>query len=208
MLSDALHIPVTAQNDALCAAIGELHFGAAKGQANLLHITLGTGVGGGLILNHTPYTGESGMAMEFGHLRVDTDHAAARACGCGGNGCVEAYASASAVAEHYARLSGVSCNSKLIHTKALQGDANAIHALSHAGHMLGKAIAEASKLLDIHTITISGGLTGAWSFLHPAIMQSLNQQLIPPMQGKIHVLASTLDDRAGLLGAAVLTQSL
>ncbi|MDQ6967538.1 MAG: ROK family protein, partial [Mariprofundaceae bacterium] len=100
MLSYVLNLPVTAQNDALCAAIGELHFGAAKGLENLLHITLGTGVGGGLVLNHTPYTGEGGMAMEFGHLRVCHD-TSAHLCGCGGHGCVEAYASASAVASHY-----------------------------------------------------------------------------------------------------------
>ena len=204
MLSDALNLPVTAQNDALCAAIGELHFGAAKGQKNLLHITLGTGVGGGLILNHTPYTGESGMAMEFGHLRVCHD-TSARLCGCGGHGCVEAYASASAVASHYFERSGIQLSSKKIYQKALQGEHDAVHVLQDAGHKLGMAIAEAIKLLDIHTVTISGGLIGAWSFLHPAIMQSLNHQLIPPMQGKIRVLPSILDDQAGLLGAATLT---
>ncbi len=202
MLSDALNIPVTAQNDALCAAMGELHFGAAKGQKNLLHITLGTGVGGGLVLNNTPYTGEGGMAMEFGHLRVCHD-TSAHLCGCGGHGCVEAYASASAVASHYFNLSGMQLNSKDIYEKAIQGEYNAMSTLENAGHKLGMAIAEAIKLLDIHTVTISGGLIGAWSFLHPAIMQSLNNQLIPPMQGKIQVLPSTLNDQAGLLGAAL-----
>lgn len=205
MLSNSLNLPITAQNDALCAAVGELHFGAAKGQKNLLHITLGTGVGGGLILNHTPYTGEGGMAMEFGHLRICQD-ASARPCGCGGYGCVEAYASASAVAAHYFDLSGIQLNSKEIYKKALQGEHHAMNVLENAGHKLGMAIAEAVKLLDIHTITISGGLIGAWSFLHPAIMESLNKQLIPPMQHKIHVLPSILNDQAGLLGAAALTR--
>jgi len=205
MLSNRIKLPVTAQNDALCAAIGELHFGAAKGQKNLLHITLGTGVGGGLVLNHTPYTGEAGMAMEFGHLRVSQD-SSAPFCGCGGYGCVEAYASASAVTSHYFNLSGMQLSSKDIYGKALQGELHAINVLENAGHKLGMAIAEAVKLLDIHTVTISGGLIGAWSFLHPSIMQSLNHQLIPPMQHKIHVLASTLNDQAGLLGAAALTR--
>lgn len=205
MLSDALNIPVTAQNDALCAAVGELHFGVAKGQKNLLHITLGTGVGGGLILNQVPYTGESGMAMEFGHLRV-CHGPSAHPCGCGGHGCVEAYASASAVASQYFDLSGIQLNSKEIYEKAIQGEHNAISTLENAGHKLGMAISEATKLLDIHTVTISGGLIGAWSLLHPAIMESLSSQLIPPMQGKIQVLPSTLNDQAGLLGAAALTR--
>ena len=204
MLSYALNLPVTAQNDALCAAIGELHFGAAKGLKNLLHITLGTGVGGGLILNNTPYTGECGMAMEFGHLRVCHDDSALL-CGCGGHGCVEAYASASAVVANYFKLSGIQLNSKEIYEEALQGNQNAVNTLENAGHKLGMAVAEAIKLLDIHTVTISGGLIGAWSFLHPALMISLNKQLIPPLQNKIDVLPSILDDQAGLLGAAALT---
>ncbi|MDQ6956573.1 MAG: ROK family protein [Mariprofundaceae bacterium] len=205
MLSDSINLPVTAQNDALCAAMGELHFGAAKGQKNLLHITLGTGVGGGLILNHTPYTGEGGMAMEFGHLRVCHDDSA-HLCGCGGHGCIEAYASASAVASHYFKLSGIQLNSKEVYEKAMQGEYHAMNVLEDAGHKLGMAIAEAVTLLDIHTVTISGGLIGAWSFLHPAIMSSLNSQLILPMQNKIQVLPSTLNDQAGLLGAAALTR--
>jgi len=204
ILSDTLNLPVTAQNDALCASIGELHFGAAKGLKNLLHITLGTGVGGGLILNNTPYTGETGMAMEFGHLRVCHDDSALL-CGCGGHGCVEAYASASAVSANYFELSGIQLNSKEIYKQALQGNQNAMITLENAGHKLGMAIAEAIKLLDIHTVSISGGLIGAWSFLHPALMTSLNKQLIPPLQNKIDVLPSILDDQAGLLGAAALT---
>jgi len=201
MLSNSLHLPVTAQNDALCAAMGEIAFGAGKGLNNLLHITLGTGVGGGLILNHIGYTGESGMAMEFGHLRVCYDDSA-QLCGCGGYGCVEAYSSASAVASSYFKLSGIKLSSKDIYHKALQGDGIAVKVLEHAGHALGMAIAEATKLLDIHTVTISGGLIGAWSFLHPAMMKSLHHYLISPLQNKIHILPSTLDDRAGLLGAA------
>ncbi len=205
MLSDSIKLPVIAQNDALCAAMGEFHFGAAKGQKNLLHITLGTGVGGGLILNHAPYTGEGGMAMEFGHLRVDQS-SSARLCGCGGRGCIETYASASAVASHYFKLSSIQLNSKEVYEKAMQGEYHAMNVLEDAGHKLGIAIAQAVTLLDIHTVTISGGLIGAWSFLHPAIMSSLNNQLILPMQNKIQVLPSILNDQAGLLGAAALTR--
>jgi glucokinase len=202
-LSEVLNIPVSVQNDALCAAIGEHRFGAGKGSPNLLHITLGTGIGGGLILNDAPYTGEGGMAMEFGHLRV-VDSGSPRRCGCSGSGCVEAYASATAVSERYFELSGIQTDARDIYERACRGDSQAIGIIESAGHYLGMAVAEAIKLLDIHTVTISGGLTGAWPLLHPAIVSSLDTNLIPPLKGKISVLKSTLDDTAGLLGAAAL----
>ena len=204
-LGNRLGISVHVQNDALCAAIGEQTYGAGKGSANLLHITLGTGVGGGLILNGTPYTGENGMAMEFGHLRVDHEHTA-RSCGCGGQGCVETYASATAIATSYFEHSGTHSESKEIYEHACEGDHHAVKVIETAGHYLGIAIAQAIKLLDIQTVTVSGGLTGAWPILQPAIMTSLNAELIAPLKNKIRVLRSSLDDTAGILGAAALTR--
>jgi len=203
-LSERLNIPVSIQNDALCAAIGEQQFGAGTGTDSLLHVTLGTGIGGGLILNSAPYTGESGMAMEFGHLRVDhSDHA--RRCGCGGYGCVEAYASATAITERYFEVAGIRTDTEDIYGRACKGDDDAKSIFESAGSYLGMAIAEAVKLLDIHTVTMSGGLTGAWPLLHPAATESMDDNLIPPLKGKIRVLRSTLNDQAGILGAAALT---
>jgi len=202
-LSKQLNMPVSAQNDALCAAIGEQQFGAGKGHNNLLHITLGTGIGGGLMLNNRPYTGENGMAMEFGHLRV-VYHDDARLCGCGNRGCVEAYASATAISARYNEISGESLETKVIFECAIQGNKEAKAIIESVGTYLGQAIAEAIKLLDIHTVTISGGMIGAWDILHPNIMVSLDNNLIPPLKGSIQVLPSTLGDNAGLLGAAKL----
>ncbi|WP_038246898.1 ROK family protein [Ghiorsea bivora] len=202
-LSQQLSMPVFAQNDALCAAIGEQSFGAGKGMNNLLHITLGTGIGGGLILNNQPYTGESGMAMEFGHLRVEHDDDA-RLCGCGHHGCVEAYASATAISTRYAEISGEKLETKVVFERAMQGNKEAKAIIESAGTYLGRAIAEAIKLLDIHTVTISGGLIGAWDMLHPSMMNALNAQLIPPQQNKVRILPSALKDNAGLLGASSL----
>jgi len=204
-LTERLKLPVFMQNDALCAAIGEHRFGAGKGTANLLHITLGTGIGGGLILNNIPYTGENGMAMEFGHLTVD--HTSnARRCGCGGCGCVEAYASATAVTKRYTQLTGNASDSHSIYKRALADEQDAKEVFESAGLYLAMAIAEAIKLLDIHTVSISGGLTGAWEILHPAIMKSLEENLIPPQRGKVSLIKSTLEDNSGLLGAAALAQ--
>ena len=202
-LSNTLTMPVYMQNDALCAAIGEQRFGAGSGISNLLHITLGTGVGGGLILNNRPYTGESGMAMEFGHLCVERDDNA-RACGCGGRGCVEAYASATAIAQRYFEETAIQTTTEDIYKRACNGDDNATSILENAGSYLGMAIAEAVKMLDVHTVTISGGMTGAWTVIHPAILDSMNSNLIPPLKEKITILKSTLNDQAGLLGAAAL----
>lgn len=202
-LSAALNLPVHIQNDALCAAIGEQRFGAGSGVLNLLHITLGTGIGGGLILNGTPYTGESGMAMEFGHLCVARDENA-RICGCGGRGCVEAYASASAITQRYFEATAIRSSAEDIYKRACSGDDSANAIFESAGSYLGMAIAEAVKMLDLHTITISGGLTGAWPLLYPAMVDSMNSNLIPPLKGKITISKSTLNDQAGLLGAAAL----
>lgn len=200
-LSDKLGMPVTAQNDALCAAIGEQAFGAGQGADNLLHITLGTGIGGGLILNRTPYTGEGGMAMEFGHLKVMHGEQA-RLCGCGSFGCVEAYASATAISTIYAEIMGQSCDSKMTFERAQQGDKQALQVLTYAGAYLGLAIAQAVTLLDVRRVTISGGLMGAWSMLQPSLMDGLNANLISPLKNKISVLPSTLEGNAGLMGAA------
>lgn len=200
-LSEQLDIPVSAQNDALCAAIGEHRFGAGQGKESLLHITLGTGVGAGLILQREPYSGEHGMAMEFGHLCVEKN---GRSCGCGNNGCLETYASATAVALRVNEKSGEKVTAHQVYQQALNGNRDAAVSLEEAGSYLGQGIAEAVKLLDIGTVTISGGLCGAWKFLHPPLVTTLNNNLIPPLQGKVDVLRSTLGDSAGLLGAATI----
>jgi len=201
-LSDAISLPVHVQNDAILAALGEFRFGVGKGLKNLLHLTLGTGVGGGLILNGIPYLGESGMAMEIGHLCVVPN---GRICGCGGSGCLEAYASASGVVARYAETGHQNItNAEEVYRKALDGDVLATQVLHEAGSYLGQAIAEAVKLLDVHNVSISGGLADAWSFLSEPMNTSLNEKLIPPLKGNVRLHRSRLGGDAGLLGAAIL----
>ncbi len=202
-LSNTLGLPVVVQNDALCAAIGEHRFGAGMGRSNIIHITLGTGIGAGLILNNLPYTGEDGMAMEFGHLCINPDDHA-RVCGCGNTGCLEAYASASAIVSQFEEKSGTQMEAKEIYQYSLNGNKQAKEILLAAGAYLGAAIAEVVKILDIRYVTISGGLSAAWPILHPVLMKHLNARVIPPLKGKITVVRSQLDDKAGLLGAAAL----
>jgi len=205
-LSDTLEMSVTVENDALCAAIGEQKYGAGQGRANLLHVTLGTGIGSGLILNNIPYSGEHGMAMEFGHLCIE--HHEGRLCGCGNHGCVEAYASATALIKRFTEICQCEiADAKSIFEQARQGHACAVTITNEAGMYLGMAIAEAVKLLDVTTITVSGGLSGGWDILHPALKRELDNNLIPPLKGKVDVLRSRLDDNAGLLGAATIARS-
>jgi len=205
-LSKQLGIPVFAQNDALLATLGEFRFGAGKGLQQLLHITLGTGIGGGAIINGHAYAGEGGMAMEIGHLRVEPqDSKSARLCGCGGRGCLEAYASATAVASRYIEASGHEVrDARQVYELATNGDATARRILEEAGNYLGFALAEAVKLLDIHNISISGGLASAWDMLQPSLQSTLDNELIPPLRGKVQVHISKLGGNAGLLGAAAL----
>lgn len=207
-LSHAVSLPVHVQNDGVLAALGESRFGIGREVNNLLHLTLGTGVGGGFILNDVPYYGENGMAMEIGHLCVVPN---GRLCGCGSSGCLEAYASASAVVARYIEEaprkdianSGMVSAQDIYH-KALDGDETAANILHTAGSYLGQAIAETVKLLDVRNVSISGGFTGAWEFLSEPMNNSLNERLIPPMKGQIRVYRSKLEDDAGLLGAAIL----
>ena len=205
-LQASLDLPVHVHNDALAACLGESRFGAGRGLTHLMHLTLGTGVGGGAIIDGVPYAGEGGMSMEIGHLRVvDPSLPDARACGCGGKGCLETYASASAVAARYAKATGRDWVSPVeIHARADKGETLARQVLEEAGAYLGQAIAEAAKLLDIRTVTVGGGLSQAWEWLYPPLIERMEARVIPPQRGKIRVLRSTLADDAGLLGAAAL----
>jgi glucokinase len=205
-----LGLPVRADNDALAACLGEFRFGAGRGLSHLMHITLGTGVGGGVVIDHTPYAGEGGMSMEIGHMRVvDPALPDARPCGCGGRGCLETYASASAVAARFIEASGRKAITPIeIHELAGKGDQLARKVLEEAGSYLGQAIAEAAKILDIRTVTVGGGLSLAWEWLYPPLMRSMEARVLPPQRGHIRVLQSTLADNAGLLGAAALALDL
>ena len=200
-LSEALGVPVFTQNDAALAALGEARFGAGRNAHALLHLTLGTGIGGGLILADRIYTGDGGMALEIGHMHIAPDD---RRCGCGHAGCLETYASASAVASRYSRASGRQTDARGVCRLAEQGDETAGRIIREAGEYLGRAIAEAVKLLDVRLVTISGGLSNAWPLLHPPLRETLQRHVLPPQQGKIEVLRSELDDDAGILGAAAL----
>ncbi len=188
------------ENDALAAAYGE-YCARQSDTSSLLYFGLGTGVGGGLIICGTPYTGINGMAMELGHIII---HPGGRPCGCGNQGCVEQYASATAIEMSYFETSQQHATAQAIAEKARNHDVAATNAFILAGESLAVAAAHALKVLDIPTVVIGGGLSQSWDLMENSFHKTLEANLIPVLRGKITVLTSTLDDTAGMLGAAQL----
>lgn len=201
-LAHLLQRPVMVENDALAAAYGEYKLNTnAVAVSSLIYIGLGTGVGGGLIMNHQPVAGQHGYAMEIGHLIVEPQ---GRLCGCGNRGCMEQYASASGVSISYQLATNKKLEADAIAQLAQSGDAEAIAAYELAGSSLAQALAHILKVVDVKQVVIGGGMSQAWSLMQAAFDQRLEQDLIPVLRGKVTVSISTSADQAGIVGAALL----
>ncbi len=202
-LSALIGLPVITENDALAAAYGEyvMHSGQIN---NLIYLGLGTGVGGGLILNGKPFQGQHGVAMEVGHITVQAN---GRLCGCGNLGCMEQYASASGVAMSYFESTNQQCTAAEVASRAASGDVDAIAAYQLAGVTLAQALAHILKVIDVTDIVLGGGMSAGWQHMEPAFRQQLVQDLIPALRGKVNVTISRLGDQAGMLGAALLART-
>ena len=198
-LTEKIGLPVLTENDALAAAYGE--FMNTNAAANLIYLGLGTGVGGGLIVNRQPYQGQHGVAMEVGHIITSAN---GRPCGCGNQGCMEQYASASGVAISYFESTQQQLSASEIAIKATQGDQAAIAAYALAGESLAQALAHILKVVDVRDIVIGGGMSGAWHLMRAAFNQQLNQDLIPALRNKSNISISTMCEQAGMIGAALL----
>lgn len=201
-LSQLIDLPVVTENDALAAAYGE-YATRAKQVNNLIYLGLGTGVGGGLILNGQPYQGQHGVAMEVGHITVQPN---GRLCGCGNHGCMEQYASASGVTLSYFEATGQHHNTLEIANLANQGDLNALAAYQLAGKSLAQALAHILKVIDVTDVIIGGGMSAGWPLMQLAFSQQLDEDLIPALRGKVNVSISNMGDQAGIVGAAMLAQ--
>lgn len=200
-LARAVNRPVVVENDALAAAYGEFRLNGTK-DGSLIYIGLGTGVGGGLIQAGKPFAGEHGVAMEVGHIIVETG---GRLCGCGNRGCMEQYASATGIGISYAELSGNQrVDASQIAALASAGDKHALTAYVVAGDRLGQALAHILKVVDVGQVIIGGGMSKAWPLMQQAFNQRLQADLIPALRNKITVKISDNDDRAGIIGAALL----
>jgi len=202
-LSQLIQLPVVVENDALAAAYGEYANQHVAQAGNLIYLGLGTGVGGGLILNGKAFQGDHGVAMEVGHIIVQAN---GRQCGCGNLGCMEQYASASGVANTFYILTSQQLNANEIATLADQGNLAGLDAYALAGKSLAQALAHTLKVIDVKNIVIGGGMSAAWPLMQGAFQQQLTQDLIPVLRNKLIITISSMGDQAGMIGAAMLAQ--
>ncbi|GHT53499.1 glucokinase [Bacteroidia bacterium] len=215
MLSSATGIPTVLTNDANAAAIGEMTYGAAKGMKNFIMITLGTGVGSGIVVNGTLVYGHDGFAGELGHVTVEKN---GRLCGCGRKGCLEAYASATGVARTakelienggtkslLAQLDINNVTSKDVYDAAVKGDKVAIDIFKETGRILGEAFANFIAFSSPEAIVLFGGLSKAGKFIMEPIQQAMTEHSLGIFKGKTKLLMSDLPESdAAVLGASAL----
>lgn len=206
---------VTITNDANAAALGERAYGVAKGMDHFIMITLGTGVGSGIIIDGKLLYGNDGFAGELGHVIVKPG---GRECGCGRKGCLEAYCSATGIARTarerltttdepslLRKVNIDTLNSKDIYDAAVEGDKMAIDIFKETGTILGHALADMVVFSNPEAIVLFGGLAKAGNFITKYTYEAMEERMFPPFKGKTKLLLSTLKDAdAAVLGASAL----
>src|SRR5690554_3362462 len=217
MLEDRIGIPVALTNDANAAAIGEMTYGAARGMKDFIVITLGTGVGSGIVVNGQLVYGHDGFAGELGHVIVRRHNG--RLCGCGRSGCLEAYSSATGMArtvreylemkpEVNTRLRDIPADditSKDVFEAAMAGDEMAKDIFQFTGEMLGEAFADFVAFSSPEAIILFGGLSKARDLIMNPIRESMEENLLPIFKNKIKLMFSELKESdAAVLGASAL----
>lgn len=212
LFSDRLKCEVVLTNDANAAAIGEMLFGGAKGMRDFIFITLGTGVGSGIVVNGGMVYGHDSFAGEIGHVIMFPD---GRQCGCGRKGCLETYCSATAIKRTYSdmllrntgetEITGEVVDAKYIYDRAVSGDKNAIEAFNYTGDILGLALANSVAYTSPQAIFLFGGLALAGDFIFKPTIESFEKNLLNIYKNKIKILPSRLSENdAAILGAASL----
>ena len=221
-LTTLIGLPVVIENDANAAAWGEAKFGAGKNQDHMMMLTVGTGIGGGIVVNGALYRGAFGIAAEFGHMRVVPE---GHICGCGARGCFEQYASGNALLRHAREAINASpevarnllsrgdgtvagLTGQAITEAARDGDPVALAAFNTTGQWLGAGIASLAVLLDPACVVIGGGVIDAGEILLKPTRESLERNM--PFAGKHpypQIIAAQLGNEAGLVGVADLARS-
>ena len=219
MLSEALGgIPVALTNDANAAAVGEMTYGVAKGMKHFIMITLGTGVGSGIVINGEVLYGSDGFAGELGHTCAVRHNG--RQCGCGKQGCLEAYCSAMGVArtarewlemsDEASSLRALdSITSKDVYDAAKEGDAIAKRIFDYTGKILGEKLADFIEFSAPEAIVLFGGLARAKEFIYEPTIKAMNENVLPLWRNKVDLLFSQLKESdAAILGASALAWEL
>lgn len=202
MVAEAVGLPVVMDNDANAAAYGEAWVGAGRDARVLLLVTLGTGVGGGLVDRGRVFHGAGGMAVEIGHSVVVAD---GRLCSCGKRGCVEAYFSAHGLGEQAAEA-GVDDDDPRLHRRLFAryaaGDPAVAPWVERAVDVLAQGVAQAGVLFDPDRIVFTGGLAGSWDTYRGRLLGRLRADLGPAGPADAGIGLSELGGKAGVVGAA------
>ena len=216
LVSEKFGIPVAITNDANAAAIGEMTYGAARGLKDFIMITLGTGVGSGIVINGQLVYGHDGFAGELGHVIMKRNNG--RLCGCGRTGCLEAYCSATGVARTAREFLEARTDdsllrnmpieditSKDVYDAAVSGDKLAKDIFEFTGNMLGEALADFTVFSSPKAFVLFGGLAKSGDVLLKPLRQSLEKNMMSIFKGKVDVLVSELKEAdAAVLGASAL----
>lgn len=214
ILSERLGLKVTLTNDANAAAVGEMTYGAAKGMKDFIMITLGTGVGSGIVIDGKVLYGHDGFAGELGHVCVV--HENGRQCGCGKKGCLEAYCSATGVArtakewlessnEPSLLRSIANVSSKDVFEAAEKGDAMALRIFDYTGELLGRTFADFIAFSAPEAIVLFGGLARSRKYLETPIRNAMEENVMKNWKGKVKLVFSALKESdAAILGASAL----
>lgn len=215
MFEEKLGIPTALTNDANAAAIGEMTYGAARGLKDFIMITLGTGVGSGIVVNGQLVYGHDGFAGELGHVIVERD---GRQCGCGRKGCLETYCSATGVARTareflvarsepslLREIPAEEIVSKDVYDAAVKGDKLALDIFEFTGNILGRSLADFIAFSSPEAIILFGGLAKSGSLIMDPIQKAMDENILKIYAGKTKILLSQLKDAdAAVLGASAL----
>lgn len=205
-LERALRVPVFIENDANAAAMGEQWRGAGKGIGSMILLTLGTGVGGGIVLEGTIWHGADGMAGEVGHMTILPE---GRLCGCGNTGCLEMYASARGIILNFrdalarqGKPSPSGLTSRMVFEAAQRGDAAAIQAMQEMGRFLGIGIADLVNIFNPEMVVLGGGVGEAWPLFIESTRAEVRRRAFAVPARRVRIIQSELGDDAGMVGAA------
>lgn len=216
LISKKFGIPCLITNDANAAAIGEMTYGAARGLKDFIMITLGTGVGSGIVVNGQMVYGHDGFAGELGHVIMKRNNG--RVCGCGRTGCLEAYCSATGVARTAREFLEIrddksllreydidNITSKDVYDCAVKGDKLALDIFNYTGTILGEALADFVTFSSPEAFVIFGGLTKSGDYIMNPIREAFDKNIMKVFKGKVKILISELKESdAAVLGASAL----
>jgi glucokinase len=212
-VSERVKLPATLDNDANCATLGEWWQGAAKGARNVVGMTIGTGIGGGLIIDGKLYHGSSDVAGEIGHTTIDST---GRRCKCGNYGCLEAYASGPSIAERAREALGggevsilptmvdgrlEAITAQTVYDAAKRGDVLAREVVRDTARFLGAGIANLLNIFNPDIVVVAGGVTQAGDWLFEPLRAEVKRRAFRPAVDACEIVPGTLPGTAGVVGA-------